>query len=59
MDKQEIPIGFGFALAQNPEAMKRFAGLPESRQAEILQKARQAASEAQMQSLVNSLTAQG
>lgn len=59
MEKQEIPIGFGFALAQNPEAMKRFSALPQTRQAEILQKAHQAASEQQMQSLVNSLTAQG
>lgn len=59
MDKNEVPLGFGFALAQNPEAMKTFSSLPKSKQSEILQKAHTVSSKDEMQSLVNDLTAQG
>ena len=30
MEPNELPLGFGMALAQHPEAMERFAGLPEA-----------------------------
>lgn len=59
MEKQELPLGFGFALAQNPDAMKRFANLTQAQKSQILQKAHHASSKAEMQSLVNSLSAQG
>lgn len=59
MDHNDLPLGFGFALAQNPEAMKTFSGLPESKRSEILQKARNVSSKGEMQSLVNTLSAQG
>ncbi|MCF2596491.1 hypothetical protein [Pseudoflavonifractor phocaeensis] len=59
MDHNDLPLGFGFALAQNPEAMKTFSDLPESKQSEILQKARNVSSKGEMQSLVNTLSAQG
>ncbi len=55
MDRNEIPIGFGFALAQDPEAMKKFANLPENKQTEILQKARRASSKSEMQSIVDNM----
>lgn len=58
MDRNELPLGFGFALAQNPEAMKIFSNLPESKQFEILQKAHAVSSKYEMQSLVNGLSAQ-
>lgn len=58
METGEMPLGLGFALAQNPEAMKNFAALPESQQSEIIQKARAASSKREMQSLVNGLSAQ-
>lgn len=58
MDKNEVPLGFGFALAQNPEAMKHFSSLPKSKQSEILQKAHTVSSKDEMQSLVNGLAAQ-
>lgn len=32
----ELPIGFGMALAQNPEAMQAFAQLPESRKEAVI-----------------------
>ena len=59
MDSLDLPIGLAFALAQNPEAMKTFSDLPESKRSEILQKARMVSSKGEMQSLVNTLSAQG
>ncbi len=59
MDKTKLPLGFGFALVQNPEAMKVFSDLPEERQSEILQKAHRASSKNEMQALVDSLSPQG
>ena len=53
MDKHEMPLGFGFALA-----MKNFSNLPQSKQSEILQKAHAVSSKGEMQSLVNDLAAQ-
>ena len=55
MDREDLPLGFAFALGQNPEAMKRFSNLPPSRQSEILQRAHNVSSKDGMQSLVNSL----
>ena len=56
MDRNELPLGFGFALAQNPEAMQKFALLPEARRAEILHRVHGVSSKEEMQSLVDSLT---
>ncbi|MBQ8296202.1 MAG: YdeI/OmpD-associated family protein [Ruminococcus sp.] len=36
MERYEMPLGLGMALAQNPEAMQKFAGLTESRKREII-----------------------
>lgn len=36
MDYTEIPLGFEMALAQNPEAMRKFSLLSDSRQKEII-----------------------
>ena len=59
MDRTDLPLGFGFALAQNPDAMKVFYNLSEARQAEILQKAHSVSSKAEMQMLVNHLSDMG
>lgn len=59
MNRNELPIGFGFALAMNPDAMNAFSALPESRKNAILQQARTAASEDEMQAIVNGLSSQG
>lgn len=56
MEQNEIPLGFGFALAQHPVAMKHFCSLPEERQAQILQRACRASSRAEMHALVDELT---
>lgn len=58
MDKGDLPLGFAFALAQNPDAMKQFSSLTEAGQAEVLQRAHGVASKKEMQSLVNDLTTQ-
>lgn len=54
--KHPLPLGFGFALAQNAEAMKFFSGLAEEKQAEILQQAQNVSSKSEMQALVDSLS---
>ena len=36
MEKNDIPMGFGIALAMNPHAMQVFSALPESRKQEII-----------------------
>ena len=56
MTHPELPIGFGFALAQNPEAMQVFTRLPEASQAKIVQRARAVSSKQEIQTLVDSLT---
>ncbi|MBQ8598935.1 MAG: hypothetical protein IJ411_02315 [Oscillospiraceae bacterium] len=55
MTKNDLPLVFGFMLAQDPQAMKIFAELPKNRRTEILQKAHSAASKEEMQLLVNEL----
>lgn len=58
MEKSELPLGFSFALAMNPEAMKCFSGLSQARQADIVRKARAVTSKSEMQALVNGLSAE-
>lgn len=53
--RNDLPLGFSFALAQDPEAMKAFSNLSEQRQADILQRAHRVSSKQEMQSLVSSL----
>ena len=36
MKKNEMPVGLGMALAINPEAMQKFASLPETKRQEII-----------------------
>ena len=58
MNRNDVPLGFGFALVQNPAAMKYFSALSEEKQSEILQQARSVSSRDEMQSLVASLSAE-
>ena len=55
MEGEDLPLGFSFALAQNPDAMKAFSNLSKQAQTEILQRAHAVSSKGEMQSLVNSL----
>lgn len=54
--KDELPMGFGMALAMNPEAMKAFSALPELGQKQYLDRASAVTSRDEMDSLVRSLT---
>ncbi len=36
MENNELPLGLGMALAQDPEALEKFAALPDSRKQEII-----------------------
>ncbi len=38
MKREEMPIGFSMALAQNPEAMQKFANLSEEKKKEITER---------------------
>ena len=50
-----VPLGFGMALAQNPDAMDVFSGLTDEQRQQVLQKSRRVRSKTEMRSLVDSL----
>lgn len=37
MDRDQMPVGFGMALAMNPDAMQRFALLDEAKKQQIIE----------------------
>lgn len=51
----ELPLGFGLAMAQRPEAMERFAALPEAERNALVERARNARSKQDMQNCVDAL----
>lgn len=51
----ELPLGLGLAMAQRPEALERFAALPEAERQAVLDAARAAGSKAEMRSCVDRL----
>lgn len=55
MNRESIPVGFGFALAMNPKAMEQFAAMDEQQKQTIVDRARQVNSKWEMQSLVKNL----
>lgn len=55
LNDDAVPIGFGMALAQNINAMQSFSGMTEAEKEEILNRARDAKSKEEMESLVESL----
>ncbi len=52
----DLPMGFGMALAQNEQAMKKFEALTEEEKQAVVQKTHTVSSKREMQSLVKSLT---
>lgn len=54
-----VPLGFGMALAQNPDAMDVFSGLTEEQRKGILDKTRHIRSKEEMRSFVDSLVGLG
>lgn len=55
MENNEMPIGFGMALAMNPEAMEKFDSLTENKKAEILNGTHSASSKAEMKQYVEKI----
>ena len=52
---EEIPLGFGMALAQNPTAMDVFAALPQKQRKDVIRKTETIRSKEEMRSYVDSL----
>ncbi|MGE4353642.1 MAG: hypothetical protein AB7D36_06125 [Oscillospiraceae bacterium] len=50
---RDLPMGFGMALAQNPEAMQKFSTMTDSEQQAILAKTHAVNSKEEMQELVS------
>ena len=55
MDLQQLPVGLGMALAQRPEAMKKFADMTEMEQKIVINKPHVVNSEQEMEALVADL----
>ena len=55
MDFYKVPIGFGMALAMNEPAMAAYGVMTEEQQKRVLDKARNARSEAEMRQIVSSM----
>ena len=54
-DGPEMPEGLGMALAQNLEAMNRFASLPRAQQQRIIERTHSIRSKEEMQAFVRAL----
>ena len=52
---EEIPLGFGMALAQNPKAMDVFAAMPQKQRKDVIRKTETIRSKEEMRSYVDSL----
>lgn len=50
-----LPLGFSLAMAQRPEAMERFAALPEAEREAVTERARSARSKEEMRDCVDQL----
>ena len=51
----ELPLGLGLARAQRPEAMERFAALPEAERENLVEQARNARTRQEMRACVDQL----
>ncbi|SFR79865.1 hypothetical protein [Anaeromicropila populeti] len=56
LNDQDIPIGFGMALAQNLDAMSYFSGLDKPSQQQIINKTHDIHSKKEMQNFVSKLS---
>lgn len=55
MERTEMPIGFSMALAQNSEAMQKFATLSEEKKREIINGTYSVQSKQEMHQYVNNI----
>ena len=54
-NSQDLPLGLSMAMAQRPEAMERFAALPEAERRAVVDQARAARSKQDIRACVDSL----
>lgn len=54
-NRPTVPIGLGYALAENSEALKYFAELSEQRRKEVIEQTRAITSKAEMRAFVDRL----
>ena len=54
-DGPAVPLGLGYALAENNEALKYFAALSSENQREIIEQTRKIGSKAEMRQFVENL----
>ena len=55
MKRDEMPVGFSMALAQNPDAMQKFAMLSEDKKRQIIAGTHSVKSKQEMHEYVNDL----
>jgi len=55
MDFNNVPMGFGMALAMNPPAWNAYTAMTECQKQQILSKAHNAKSEKEIHDIVNSI----
>ncbi len=55
MEQGEMPIGFSMALAQNPQAMQKFAMLSEEKKKQIIDGTNAVGSKEEMHRYVNKI----
>ncbi len=55
MNSGDLPVGFGLALAQDPDALQKFASLGDVARADVLRRAHAAGSKEEMRALVASM----
>ncbi len=58
-EKPRIPLGLGYALAENTSALKYFAELSSERQREIIDRSRDMHSRAELRSYVRNMACLG
>ena len=56
IENEEFPLGFTMGLAQNSEALLRFASMPEKKQQRILREVRSIRSKSEMRAYVERMT---
>lgn len=54
-DRPEVPLGLGYALAENSNALKAFAELSSERRKQIIENSRGVTSKAEMRKFVESI----
>lgn len=59
MDKRDLPLGFGMALAENEAAMQKFESLTEVQKVAVINKTRKINSRQDMESFVSCLSVDG